>query len=96
MPLLLLVVAVLAVGQPVQVIFEPLAHGGLVLGVPGAGLGQKLHALNGADEDAAIEDAGGAAVVDAGHGLGEFQVGIHARFGIDEPGVDHRAAARWA
>ena len=55
---LLLLGGVLALGEPVQVFLEPLADGGLVLGVPGAGLGQKLHALDGADEDPAVEDAG--------------------------------------
>ena len=59
----LLVLAVLAAGQPLQVFLEPLADGGLVPSVPQAGLGEEFHALNDADEDAAVDDAGAAADV---------------------------------
>ena len=93
MPLLPFFDAVLAMREPLQVLFEPPAHGGLVLGVPGAGLSQKLHALNGADQDPAIEDSGGPAGVHVGDGLGVFQAGVHARFRIDEPGIDHARGA---
>ena len=85
--------AVLAMCEPLQVLFEPPVHGGLVLGVPGAGLSQELHALNGTDQDAAIEDSGGPAGVHVGDGLGVFQAGVHACFRIDEPGVDHARGA---
>ena len=85
--------AVLTMREPLQVLLEPLAHGGLVLGVPGAGLSQELHALDGADQAAAIEDSFGAAGVHVGDGLGVFQVGIHARFRIDEPGIDQAGGA---
>ena len=67
--------------------------GGLVFGVPGSGLRQELHALDGADEGPAVDDAGAAAVVDAGDGLGVVQVGVHAGLGIDEPGMDDARGA---
>src|ERR1035437_5108782 len=44
------VVAVVAGGEPVEVVLNPLLDGGLFLGIPVPGLGEELHTLDGTDE----------------------------------------------
>src|SRR5450759_3784412 len=84
----LFAVGVVAGGEPVEVVLKPLFDGGLFLGIPVPGLGEELHPLDGTNEDASIDDAGAASVVEVADRLGIVQVGIHAALGIDDPGID--------
>ena len=89
----LFVVSVLALDKPAQILLEPFAYHCLVPGIPGPGLGQKFHALDGADQNAAIHDSRATALIDIGNGLRVIQTRIHARFRIDEPGMDYASGA---
>src|SRR5205807_2233520 len=82
--------AILALGQPPEVFFEPFANGSLVPRVPTAGFGQEFHTLNGANESSTFNHAGGASDVEIADSLRVFKARGHARFRIDKPGIDEK------
>ena len=79
--------AVLAGGHPVIIVTKPLLQCANVVFAQRIGGLQQGDGVNDVNQRAAINNADTASGIDAGNGLGMLQVGGHARFGIEEPGL---------